>query len=308
MAYYDAEKTIRIGETEYIGFTFAGDDVAGGATLVSGTYYASPSSGLTTSGPTATITDDAKGLYGFVTAATAGEYVVTFTCQFSDGRILIRLYRISVPQPIVTSKALVAIDVLKTQLGIKPEQTDWDDMLDLIVESVSESFSRYVDYPLAKTTLTDVYLDGNGKRDLYLPWKMISALTLEEDGTVLTEGDDADYVLYGDIGMVHRVRSVWGLQEWGGVWPVLPHTLKATSVTAGYVVQDATPATGETALPADLKYACIAQCQVEWKHSQHSDRGVTSRTMPDGTVSKTTAGGFDPTVKDILDRYRRYGI
>lgn len=299
MSQPDAERIMHIGERDYIGFDFHAADLPTDVTVSSGSVTVSPSSGLTLDSPTAIVTDAEDGVYVWLTAMTAGEYDVTFTVVFSDSKDLSRVYRVSIPQRSVTSKALVALDILKAQLGIKSEETQWDDALDLIVESVSESFSRYVDYPLAKATLTDVYLDGNGKRDLYLPWKMISALTLEEDGTALTEGDDADYILYGDIGMVHRVC---------GIWPHRHRILEATSVTAGYVVQDATPGVGETALPADLKYACIAQCQVEWKHSQHSDRGITSRTMPDGTVSKTTAGGFDPTVKDILDRYRRFGI
>ena len=209
MSQPDAERIMHIGERDYIGFDFHAADLPTDVTVSSGSVTVSPSSGLTLDSPTAIVTDAEDGVYVWLTAMTAGEYDVTFTVVFSDSKDLSRVYRVSIPQRSVTSKALVALDVLKVQLGIKPEETQWDDMLDLIVESVSETFSRYVDYPLAKATLTSVYMDGNGKRDLYLPWKVISALTLEEDGTALTEGEDADYILYADIGMVHRVCGIW---------------------------------------------------------------------------------------------------
>jgi hypothetical protein len=92
----DAERSLRIGEIDTLGFEFFGDDIAGGATITSGTVAVSPATGLTLGGPNAILTTDSLGCYAWVTAVTAGEYEVTFTVNFSDSKKLIRVYRVTV--------------------------------------------------------------------------------------------------------------------------------------------------------------------------------------------------------------------
>jgi len=93
---FDEERSLRIGEKDYIGFRFQADDLPAGVTVVSGTVAVSPASGLTLGSGTALLTSGNDGAYAWVTAVTAGTYDVTFTITFSDTKILKRVYRIRV--------------------------------------------------------------------------------------------------------------------------------------------------------------------------------------------------------------------
>lgn len=91
-----AERTLAIGEKDYIGFRFQADDLAGGVTVSSGAVTVSPGAGLALGSGTALITAAQDGAYAWVTAGTAGTYDVTFTVTFSDTKVLKRVYRIRV--------------------------------------------------------------------------------------------------------------------------------------------------------------------------------------------------------------------
>jgi hypothetical protein len=88
---------MHIGEIDYVGFRFRGEDLPTGVTVVSATVAVSPATGLTLHSTTALITTlPADGAYAWLTAVTAGEYDVTFTVIFSDTKDLKRVYRVIV--------------------------------------------------------------------------------------------------------------------------------------------------------------------------------------------------------------------
>ena len=199
----------------------------------------------------------------------------------------------------VAASSLITAAQLKTYLG--PEYsvgTDNDSLFELLIDSVSEMFNSRVGGTLAKTTYTAQYFDGNGKESLVLPnFPVISITSIHEGGVLLTEGEDGDYVVDHASGIIHRV---------GGTWLRGRHTIKITYV-AGYVVQGTAPAAGETALPADLKLACMIQVAREWKKSQGSEWGETSRSFPDGSTSHVERGLLKE-VEETLQKYRRYRV
>ena len=96
MTLHAEPKTIAVGEKDYIGFRFQGDDLPDGVTVQSGTVAVSPATGLTLDSGTALITDDNDGAYAWVTGVTAGTYTVTFTITFSDTKVLVRRYPVRV--------------------------------------------------------------------------------------------------------------------------------------------------------------------------------------------------------------------
>lgn len=95
MANPDAERIMRSGEIDFIGFEFIGDDIAN-CSISSGTVSVSPATGLNVDSPDAIVTADQKGLYQWVTAVSVGEYDVSFAVNFTDGKKLIRVYRVRV--------------------------------------------------------------------------------------------------------------------------------------------------------------------------------------------------------------------
>jgi len=96
MSTIHAERTLYIGEKDYVGFLFQGDDLPAGVTISSGTVTVSPATGLTLGSGIAILTSDSYGAYAWVTAVTAGIYEVKFSLIFSDTKILIRTYRVRV--------------------------------------------------------------------------------------------------------------------------------------------------------------------------------------------------------------------
>ena len=198
----------------------------------------------------------------------------------------------------VAASSLITAAQFKPYLGPDYAGTTNDTLFELLIDSVSEMFNGRVARMLAKTTHTDVYIDGNGKESLILPnFPIVSITSIHEDGVLLTEGAAADYVVDYACGIIHRV---------GGVWLRGRKTVKIT-YTAGYVVQGASPGTGETALPADIKLGCMIQVAREWKKTQGSEWGETSRNFPDGSTSHVERGLLKE-VEEILQKYRRYRV
>ena len=193
---------------------------------------------------------------------------------------------------------LVTTAAVKAFLNIPTATTTWDAFIESAIGIISADFSAVLGRnALAKTTYTAVYFDGNGEKDFYLPnAPVVSITSLVEDGTTLTEGLTADYVLYAAEGRLHRIN---------GRWKEGPKTILIT-YAAGYTVQGATLGTGETALPEDLKFAAFQQLAIEWKHHQQQDWSEESRTFPDGSVSKKN-DDIDPKVLRILRRHAVLG-
>jgi len=96
MSTIHGERTMFVGEKDYVGFSFQGGDLPTGVTVTSGTVAVTPSPGLTLGSGTALITGDNDGAWAWLTAVTAGVYDVKFTISFSDTKTLVRIYRVRV--------------------------------------------------------------------------------------------------------------------------------------------------------------------------------------------------------------------
>lgn len=195
----------------------------------------------------------------------------------------------------VAAPSLITLDQLKLYLGPNVGTTN-DALLELLIDNVSEEFNRRLGRTLAKTTYTSLALDGDHEEILELPnWPAVSVTSIYEDDVLLVA--DTDYEVDLARGLIKRV---------GGHWSKGFQNIVITYV-AGYTVQGATPGTGETALPADLKLACMIQTAREWKKTLGSEWGETSRSFPDGSSSRVERGLLKD-VEEILQRYTRYGL
>lgn len=182
--------------------------------------------------------------------------------------------------------------------AIPAADTSNDTLFELLIDGVSEAFNKYVGRTLAKTTYTAVYIDGNGKESLLLPQYPVASITsITEDGNALTEGEDNDYLLYAASGILKRVS---------GAWAKGPKTIKITYV-AGYVVQGVTVTAPDIALPADLKLACMMQVAREWQKTKGSEWGESSRSFPDGSISRFETALLKE-VREILDHFRSFTL
>jgi hypothetical protein len=182
-------------------------------------------------------------------------------------------------------QALITLEALKDFL--KEDGTDHDKVLGVFINSVSEEFEGYLERTLNKTLYTDLYFDGDGEVEYFLPnWPVSGTFTITEDDVVLTEGIDDDFMLYAEKGKIVR----------NGVWLKGYKTLKVT-YTAGY----------ET-IPKDIQLACMKWCA--WEFQQHKQKrwGETSRTDPDaGSVSTFRESEVWKEINRVIKKYRRVG-
>ncbi len=169
-------------------------------------------------------------------------------------------------------------------------------VLELVIDSMSEFFAQRTERTLAKTTWTDLYLDGNGQHEIWLPNWPVSVLTsLYEDDVLLTK--DTDFYLDATTGRLTKDSGHWTHHRRG---------LK-TTYTAGWVVQGATVGAGETATPARVKMAVLELIEMSWRKLQTHSFGVVSRSLAQQsmTVSEKEIPDF---VQDVLRQESRYGL
>lgn len=194
----------------------------------------------------------------------------------------------------VAANSWITLAQFKAYAAITTTDTDRDSSIEPIIDGVSAFLTKLLGREVAKTTYTSEYLDGSGDVDLLLPhYPVVSISALTEDDIALTEGLTGDYLLYAAQGRLQRAN---------GIWTSYPKAVKLTYV-AGYTVQGASPGTGETALPADLKLACCLQVGAEWKRSQRSEWGLSNISLQDGSLALLAQDAILPQVKAILRRY-----
>ena len=190
------------------------------------------------------------------------------------------------------ANALITLEDFKVYAGIDAAVSKDDTLFELLINSVSARFDTETGRVLKSAAYTDLYLDGNGERDLDLPNYPITAVaSVYEDDILLVVGALYDYLFVagGPLavnGILRRVNAVWSLGS---------QNIKLT-FTAGYVT-----------VPSDLQMACLKQCAREWQTQKTSSWGETSRSFGDGSISYETKDLLDD-VKAVLNRYARRPI
>lgn len=86
MTNYKGTVNMMVGEKFPIGIEYRGNDIVGGVIVSAVAVAVSPATGLTITTP-GTISGGGVIVSSVVTAVTAGEYEVTFSVTFSDGKI-----------------------------------------------------------------------------------------------------------------------------------------------------------------------------------------------------------------------------
>lgn len=291
MNQFHKERTLFVGERDTIGFEFYGDDLAGGATVSSGTVAVSPATGLELGSLTALITTTNDSVYAWVTGIAAGDYYVTFTVTFSDGKILKRIYRVVVPDPTLSSNNILTIEearaFLKGDTGIE------EGVIETAIEGVSARFANRIGTrSLRHQTYTAMTLDSPGEKYLYLPaWPVTAITSITEDGVTLVENTDF-YVDY-DAGILERISDT-------GNWLEMRRAIVVT-FAAGYAIS------GTVTLPYALKYAAMVEVGRAVQAIQHRLWGEQSRSTDEGSVSFNT-DEFLPETVETLRHYRRFGV
>ena len=183
---------------------------------------------------------------------------------------------------------IITAATLKPYLGIAADDTAHDTVLAIIISGVSEAIQNELGRPLIEDEYEDLALDGSGRSFLYLPYWPVSELTeITEDGATLTEGEDDDFRLYTEDGVLVKYSGIWSK----GLKNVI------VTMTAGYTIAN---------IPKDLQFMAMNKIAREWKKQRGQLWGEDSRTFPDGSVQSVRLDDhlLDGELK-ILQKYKR---
>lgn len=271
----------------------AGWTCADGWSAGSGTLAKVAGAGTGTATPSGTFTIVAGTRYKVTITCTAVSGTLSYTLGGAAGSNLAvgtfsdYITALTTGKIIFSGGAAVTGTIIALTVKAISGETEDDSIIEYLIDGVSAAFNSYVGRQILEKTDTTLYLDGNGRALLQLPrWPVTSITSVTEDDAALTEGDDNDYVLYSDEGILRRIGTVWF--KW-------PKSVLLASLKAGYPI---------ASLPKDLKFAALKQIAAEFKDFRMRSQGEMSRTAPDGSTTKRELEQFLPEVKAVLDRYR----
>jgi len=188
----------------------------------------------------------------------------------------------------VADNALTSVSALKDYLGITG--TEKDDLLESIINRVSDIIENYCGRTFKETTYTEEEYDGTGSDELLLENYPLtsSSITLEKRDTLSNSDnwstiDSENYFVYTDEGKIKYLTNIF--QE-------APKHYRVT-YTAGY-----------SPIPDDLEEAALQLCKYIY-NNKRSGGGKASESLGDYSVTYMKQQGIleDTGVADILDAY-----
>ena len=182
------------------------------------------------------------------------------------------------------------VSVADVKALLDKTDTDHDSLIDTLIQQVSKRIETFLNRILTKGTYTDrLTADGIQRYTVRaFPIDSTASITVSIDDSTLTK--DSDYYVDENEGLIEFTFSRWSK----------PLGLKI-DYTGGYADDGA----GVLQVPDDLKRACLYQVSYEFSRRHHL--GMTSFSMPDGTMQIQPLQ-FLPEVKSILMGYRRYPV
>ncbi len=190
---------------------------------------------------------------------------------------------------------LVSLANVKAYLDIDSSVTNFDSLINILIQTVSDRIQTFLNRQLTKTQRTQ-YFDA-GKSKYYLaayPLDTSVTFTVVLDDETQTVNDD--YYIWSDEGLV----------EFDDVTSYIEPKQIYITYTGGYTASE-TVVGGKTtyvlSVPDATEFACLLQ--VAYMFRRRADIGLAGVSMPDGSISKMVSGLL-PEVKEILMMYRKF--
>lgn len=205
----------------------------------------------------------------------------------------------------VKTYALTTRARLMDFMGVSSVTETQGNVLDRIIDSVTEYIENYCGFRFKKTTYTDEVYDGDGSGMLNLknfPLVSGESFSLSYRNSVLNEGS---YTAVSDNSF--RVDNASGVvYGMGGYTFTSGRGLYKATYTAGYDFDNATTFLSDTTAGA-IEYACWKLCASAYNNRKQS-QGVQSERLGDYAVSYNKTTYEDPEIKGILDQYARLDV
>jgi hypothetical protein len=191
---------------------------------------------------------------------------------------------------------IISVDEAKSFLEIEPSVTTYDTIVGNLIKYVSDRFQLYLNRKLLKESRTDYFTAG--KQRYYVDAYPIDAtitptVMLDDNEQVIND----DYYVWYDSGLfdfdfkTSYIKPKQLSITWTGGYP-------ATSTVIGGSSENIL-----LEVPDSIKYACTLQ--VAFMFRRRRDVGLSSVSMPDGSINTITPTDLLPEVKKILNHYRK---
>jgi len=189
----------------------------------------------------------------------------------------------------ISQYSLVALNDVKSYLGISGSNSDTDDVIGDLIDSVSVLFETYCNKKIMSREYEDEIYDGNAGNRLFTRQYPITSIDSIYDDTEWNFGTDTlipsgDYMIHPDMNNVYFKDNI--LDDGVG-------NIKIT-YTAGY-----------ESVPADIKHCCILEVIRRFNHRKKPE--VSSETHNDGNVIFDMNALLKET-KIILNKYKRFCV
>ena len=201
------------------------------------------------------------------------------------------------------SRHLCLLADVKTRLG--QTSTDFDEIINSIIDGVDGMFETYVNRPLLMTdddVIENYGADKRWRRLLMNRYPIISVTSIKEADNydfaaaiALVENTDYRLVNKGLKGIILRVDTDWLAGE----------DIIEVVYRGGYCGANEAASQGEYALPVELREAAITQACFMFKRKD--DIGLSALSEQRSSITKFADMELLPMVKQILDdpKYKR---
>lgn len=208
------------------------------------------------------------------------------------------------------SNVWVTLDDVKDHLKIKLDNTDYDNRLKRLINSVVDMMEKYIQGPIKERTFIE-FKDGDNSNTIvpnYYPARSVTELRIDMNRVFGTESiiPAANYILRGDPDPLHASNmkgssiiirddsnsSIMGRLFTGSV----SGSIKLTYV-AGWGAD-------YTDMPGDLTEALFLGIEYFYLLRENRELGVKSKTNGNQNYSRDV--GLPKEVTDILDQYTDY--
>lgn len=171
-----------------------------------------------------------------------------------------------------------------TKLFLEITATNYDTLLSLLLAQISKRVETFLNRDLEKKART-TYYDAGRKMYFLSAYPIDSLLTLTIVNDTTTQVLNTDYYAWYDEGLIEFATI-----------PVQTRPKQMTFTwTGGYA--------NTYAVPADIQMAVIMQAAFVFR--RRKDIGLTSISMPDGSISVNAPTELLPEVKAVLKSYRK---
>jgi len=184
----------------------------------------------------------------------------------------------------VSANALTSLDSVKNFYGMTgTKQTD-DDLLEDLIDRITELIQSYCNVTNFKSTKYTEYLDGMGSKYLFVNnIPIVSITSIHDDADWGWNSDDLlDSDDYRSVDNKYIVLK-------DDFFTLADQNIKIV-YTAGY-----------TTIPGDLEQVCIEEVIMKYKHRRDID--VQSKTLDDGTVQYVSKNLMQSS-RITLNKYR----